>query len=110
MPVSSMVFPLSAVETAVSIINSASRIVAWLRTSMAPRIDRNLLPCRTLLSFRERGQDRACFAARFDDLPLPEILFGEVERFEQHIFHLFVGETVRGLDVDFRFFSASLIA
>src|ERR1019366_9130743 len=78
------------------------------RLDVAAFLAREFLPCWTLFSLRERRQDRVCFASRLNDLPLPEILFREVERLEQHVLDLFVGESVAGLDVDFSLLSAAL--
>src|SRR6202023_3852284 len=55
------------------------------RLDVASFVVRDLLPGMILFAFRERRQDRVGFAARFDDLPLPEIFFGVVVGFEQHV-------------------------
>ncbi len=80
------------------------------RLDVAAFLARELLPGSIALFFGEHSQDRVCFAPRFNDLPLPEILFGVVERFEQHVLDLLVGEGVSGLNVDFSLLSAALLA
>ena len=77
---------------------------------VASFVVRDLLPGMILFSLRERRQDRVGFASGFNDLALPEILFGVVERFEQHVLDLLVGEAVSGLNVDFSLLSAALLA
>src|SRR5258708_26187301 len=71
---------------------------------------RNLPPGFVLLLFRERRQDRVCFASRFNHLPLPEIFFRVVVRLEQHVLDLLVGESVTRLNIDFSLLSAALLA
>src|SRR6266404_7118266 len=79
------------------------------RLDLATFLARELLPGWIALFFGEHRQDRVGFASGFNDLPLPEILFGIVERFEQHVLDLFVGEAVTGLDIDFSLLSAALL-
>src|SRR5271169_6184296 len=67
------------------------------RVDFAAFLVREFLPGSILLPFRERGEDGLGFASRFDYLPLAEIFFRVVERLEQHVLDLFVGEAVSGL-------------
>ncbi len=69
-----------------------------------------LSPGRTLLAFFEGGEDGLRFVARFDELALAKIFFRIVERIENHALDLLVGQAVAGLDLNFGFFAAALLA
>src|ERR1700730_14024988 len=80
------------------------------RLDLAAFLARELSPGWVVLFFREHREDRVSFASRLDNLPLPEIFFSVVVRFEQHVLDLFVGESISGLDVDFSLLPAALFA
>src|SRR5947207_7540300 len=48
--------------------------------------------------------------SRFDELALSDILLGEFKRIEQHLFYLFIGETIRRLDLDRVLLSGPMVA
>src|ERR1039458_8665696 len=89
--------------------------ILYLNHSFFQRLDitallvRDLQPGMISLSLRESYQNRIGFAPCFNDLPLAEIFFREVERLEQHVLDLFVGEAIAGLDVDFSLLPTALL-
>src|ERR1700692_5060125 len=69
-----------------------------------------MAPSRALLSFIERGENGRSLVACFNDLALPEIFLRAVERIQDHALDLFVGKAVAGLNLNFRFLAAPLLA
>ena len=56
------------------------------------------------------GEDGLGFVFCFDDLALLDVFFGVIERGEDHVFDLLVGEAVGGFDFDLGGFAAALLA
>ena len=69
-----------------------------------------LVPRRILRSPRHRRENRIRLVARFDEKASRKILLGMVERIENHVFDLLIGEPIRRLHLNLRGLSTALLA
>src|SRR6267378_3204174 len=67
------------------------------------------LPCGVAAAFFEGQYHVFSLVAGLDDLALAKVLFGVVERIENHLLNLIVREPVGGLHFDFGFLAAALL-